>query len=64
MSELIHKILQDRYEIIRKFDEGGTSDIYIVRDQETEETLALKMLKKEFASDEQYVEAFLNEIHI
>ncbi len=47
-----------RYEVLSQIGSGGTGIVYKVRDQETSEIVALKILKPEIASDPEAQENF------
>lgn len=54
-------ILNDRYEIHEKIGEGGMSFVYKGVDLQTGNVIALKILKKEFCYDEEFINRFKNE---
>jgi len=56
--------LAARYEILDTLGEGGMGLVYRVRDRETSETLALKVLRPEFARDPSMMERFKDEIRL
>jgi len=51
-----------RYQIIEELGKGGMGSVYKVLDTELEETVALKLLKPEIASDDVMIERFRNEL--
>jgi serine/threonine protein kinase/class 3 adenylate cyclase len=51
-----------RYEVLSQIGSGGTGIVYKVRDQETGEIVALKILKPEIASDPEAQENFKREL--
>src|SRR6202166_232175 len=51
-----------RYEVLSQIGSGGTGIVYKVRDQETSEIVALKILKPEIASDPDVQENFKREL--
>src|ERR1700722_15050726 len=51
-----------RYEVLSQIGSGGTGIVYKVRDQETGEIIALKILKPEIASDPEAQENFKREL--
>ncbi|MCR4781593.1 MAG: Stk1 family PASTA domain-containing Ser/Thr kinase [Lachnospiraceae bacterium] len=53
--------LADRYEIIEKIGTGGMSDVYRAVDQVLSREVAVKVLKEEFAEDENFVSKFRSE---
>src|SRR3989344_1270060 len=57
-------ILATRYEVLDSLGEGGMGLVYRVRDRETTEILALKLLRPEIARDPAMMERFKNEIRL
>lgn len=53
--------LADRYEIIEKIGTGGMSDVYRAVDQVLQRDVAVKVLKPEFAEDDNFVTKFRSE---
>ncbi len=51
-----------RYQIIEELGKGGMGKVYKVLDKETNEKIALKLIKPEIASDKNTVERFRNEL--
>jgi len=56
--------LAPRYEILDALGEGGMGMVYRVRDRETTEILALKLLRPEIARDPAMMERFKNELRL
>ena len=56
--------LASRYEILDSLGEGGMGLVYRVRDRETAEVLALKLLRPEIARDPAMMERFKDEIRL
>src|SRR3970040_2720344 len=56
--------LAARYEILDSLGEGGMGLVYRVRDRETNEILALKLLRPEIARDPAMMERFKDEIRL
>ena len=54
----------ERYEMLAELGRGGMGIVYQVRDRETGEVIALKVLKSEIASDAQILERFKNELRL
>lgn len=50
--------LQERYEIIEQIGSGGMADVYKARCHTLNRMVAVKMLKEEFSSDENFVNRF------
>ncbi len=61
---LVGKVLAGRYEIVDFIGEGGMGEVYVARDRELDEIVALKVLKHELASRPELVERFLNEVKL
>ncbi len=60
----IAEALASRYEVLDTLGEGGMGMVYRVRDRETTEILALKLLRPEIARDPAMMERFKNEIRL
>ncbi|MFZ0520006.1 MAG: serine/threonine-protein kinase [Candidatus Acidiferrales bacterium] len=54
--------LSQRYEILASAGYGSMGNVYKARDRETGETVALKLLKPEIASDQVMMDRFKNEL--
>ena len=52
----------NRYQIIEELGKGGMGRVYKVLDKETNEKMALKLIKPEIAADKKIVERFRNEL--
>lgn len=53
-----------RYQIIEELGKGGMGRVYKVLDKETNEKIAIKLIKPEIASDKKTIERFRNELTI
>lgn len=60
----IADVLASRYEVLGTLGEGGMGLVYRVRDRETSEILALKLLRPEIARDPAMMERFKDEIRL
>lgn len=58
------EVLASRYEALDTLGEGGMGLVYRVRDRETSEILALKLLRPEIARDPAMMERFKDEIRL
>ncbi|MGH7839532.1 MAG: serine/threonine protein kinase, partial [Candidatus Binataceae bacterium] len=54
--------LGQRYDILAEAGHGSMGNVYKARDRETGETVALKLLKPEIASDQAMMDRFKNEL--
>lgn len=63
-AQNIAEVLAARYEILDPLGEGGMGMVYRVRDRETSEILALKLLRPEIARDPAMMDRFKNEIRL
>ena len=62
MAPIQATVLPPRYEMLSELGRGGMGIVYKVRDRETGEVLALKILKPEIAGNPQILERFKNEL--
>ncbi len=61
-SSAVLVALRHRYDILCDAGHGSMGNVYKARDRETGETVALKLLKPEIASDQAMMERFKNEL--
>src|ERR1022692_3994307 len=57
-------ILCERFRVVRFIDAGGMGEIYEARDQELQETVAIKRIRHELASQPAFLRRFLREVHL
>ena len=57
----IGRVLEGKYEIIRILGEGGMGEVYEARHRLIQRRLAIKLLREEYARDEEIVERFIRE---
>jgi predicted Ser/Thr protein kinase len=57
-------LFADRYEIIEELGTGGMGSVYKAVDKKLNEEVAIKLLKKEIASDRRILERFANELKL
>ncbi len=57
----IGMIIKGRYKIYDKVGSGGMASVYLARDLQTNEVVALKILKEDFVTEKKYVERFVRE---
>lgn len=61
MSQMIGKILGNRYQIIEKIGEGGMANVYKAKCLLLNRFVAVKVLKPELVSDDEFVQKFEKE---
>jgi serine/threonine protein kinase len=62
LSSISMAALGQRYDILGEAGHGSMGNVYKARDRETGETVALKLLKPEIASDQAMMDRFKNEL--
>ncbi len=60
----IGKIISGKYKIYDKVGSGGMATVYLARDLNTNEIVAVKILHSEYAENENFVKRFLKEAEI
>ena len=56
--ELVGKLLGKRYEIVEKIGKGGMATVYKAKDKTLNRYVAVKVLKDEYANDEEFIRKF------
>ncbi len=56
--ELVGSILGNRYEIVSKVGNGGMATVYKAKDRTLNRNVAIKVLKDEFANDQEFIKRF------
>lgn len=58
---MIGEVLVNRYEILEEVGSGGMARVYSAKDLLLNRIVAVKILREQFADDEQFVERFRRE---
>lgn len=58
MDRILGRILKGRYEIVEKIGDGGMALVYRARDTLLDRNVAVKILRPEYVSDEEFIRKF------
>ena len=61
MSEARKTVLDDRYDVGRPLGSGGMGEVFLARDRVLGRDVALKVLRKQYAGDDEFAERFKRE---
>ena len=61
MSETRKTVLDNRYDVVRPLGSGGMGEVFLARDRVLGRDVALKVLRKQYAGDDEFAERFKRE---
>src|SRR5918997_257651 len=61
MSEARRTVLDNRYDVVRPLGSGGMGEVYLARDRVLGRDVALKVLRRQYAGDDEFAERFKRE---
>src|SRR5215210_828192 len=61
MSETRKTVLDNRYDVVRPLGSGGMGEVFLDRDRVLGRDVALKVLRKQYAGDDEFAERFKRE---
>ena len=62
-DKLLGRVLDDRYELLSVIGEGGMAVVYKALDRRLNRYVAVKIMREEMASDEEFKQRFFAESH-
>ena len=61
MTDMVGKILHNRYKILRPVGVGGMAEVYLAQDMLLDREVAVKILRAQFNNDKSLLEQFRRE---
>ncbi len=60
----LNRVIKGRYRVLQKLGRGGTGTVYLAEQISIKRRVALKVLAKDYARDEEFVKRFRQEAHL
>jgi beta-lactam-binding protein with PASTA domain/tRNA A-37 threonylcarbamoyl transferase component Bud32 len=57
----VQQVIDNRYNVIRALGSGGMAEVYLAHDEVLDRNVALKVLSRRYADDEEFIERFKRE---